>query len=382
MLEPLNEHIDEMIADKISGQITPEANVLLEKLISADERVRQQWEDSLAIISFHKTAQKVAEIDEDLAWNKLLPKLSDEPKIVKLSNHKYRWLAAVAILLPLFLVSLWFGVFNNKSNFAQNATNKAEPIKVTLSDGTTYVIEGNEGVTAGEIHFGAKSASRVGKGDADVLANEIITLDIPKGKTYAIVLDDGTSVKINSASVLKFPLVFNGQKREVELDGEAYFEVSKSGKPFIVKTREMDIKVLGTKFNVNTYSGNAAQTSLIEGSVSISNSDHAKEILIKPGQAAVKRGNNAIVVEAFSADNVLSWLDGTYFFSNMPLREIVNITNRVTGEDLYITDSKIANYRFSGALETDKPISVLLENIKSSSSAVQYVIKDGRIELY
>ncbi len=380
MLEPLSEHIDEMIADKISGQITPEANILLEKLISTDERVRQQWEDSLAIISFYTTSQKGAKIDEDLAWKKLLPKLDDEPKIVKLSN--YKWLATAAVLLPLLLVGLWFGMFNSKNNFEQNVVNKAEPIKVTLSDGTTYVIEGNAGVTAGEIHFGAKSANRIGKGNADVLANEIITLDIPKGKTYAIVLDDGTSVRINSASVLRFPLVFSGNKREVELDGEAYFEVSKNRKPFIVKTQEMDIKVLGTKFNVNTYPGNSPQASLIEGSVSVFNGNHTKEILIKPGQAAVKRGNNTFAIEAFSADHVLSWLDGTYYFSNMPLREIVNITNRVTGEDLYITDSKIANYRFSGALETDKPIKVLLENIKSSSSTVQYVVKDGKIELY
>lgn len=381
-MEPLNEHIDELIADKISGQISAEDNAILEELIGTDESVRAHWEQSLAVVSFYKAAQKVSKLDEDAAWSKLAIQLEDEPNIVQLKPYKFKWLIAAGILMPLLLAGLWFGLSPRNVQFAQNKPNKAEPIKVILSDGTTYAVESDKGVTAGEIHFGAKSASRLEQGNKTALVNQMVTLNIPKGKTYAIVLDDGTSVRINSASVLKFPLVFTGRKREVELDGEAYFEVAKNGKPFIVKTQEMDVKVLGTKFNVNTYPSNAAQTSLVEGSVSVSNFNHPKSLFIKPGQAAVKRGNNAIAIESFSSDNVLSWLDGTYYFSNMPLREIVNITNRVTGEDLYIMDSKIANFRFSGALETDKPIKVLLENIKSSSSAVQYAIKDGRIELY
>lgn len=380
-MEPLNEHINELIADKISGQIKLEDNALLEQLMSTDETVRLQYEQSLAAVSFYKAQQQFSKIDEDAAWNKLAVQIEEEPPVLRLKSYKFKWLVAASILVPLLLVGLWFGLSRSNVQFAQNKSNKAEPIKVILSDGTIYTIDGDKGVTAGEIHFGAKSANRLSQRNATA-SNEIVTLNIPKGKTYAIVLDDGTTVKINSASVLKFPLVFTGNKREVELDGEAYFEVIKNGKPFIVKTQEMDVKVLGTKFNVNTYPGNAAQTSLIEGSIAVSNASYPKAMLIKPGQAAVKRGNNAIGIESFSTNNVLSWLNGTYYFNNMPLWEIVNITNRVTGEDLYIIDSKIANYRFSGALEIDKPIKVLLENIKSSSSTVQYAIKNGRIELY
>ena len=379
-MEHLNEHIDELIADKISGQIRPEDNLLLEQIIRTNTDVRMRWEESLAAVSFYKANREVSKINDDDAWDQLLAKMEVEPKVIKLESNKWKWYAAASILVPLLLFG--FGLSKSHIQFTQSNANKAESIKVTLSDGTIYTIDNDEGVTAGEIHFGAKSANRIGQGGKNSLATETVTLNIPNGKTYAIVLDDGTSVKINSASVLKFPLVFNGDKREVELDGEAYFEVSKNGKPFIVKTQEMDVKVLGTKFNVNTYPGNSAQTSLIEGSVSVSNFSHPNAVLIKPGQAAIRRGNNRLSVESFAADNVLSWLKGTYYFSNMPLREIVNITNRVTGEDLYITDSKIANYRFSGALETDKPIKVLLENIKSSSSSIQYTIKDGKIELY
>lgn len=382
-MKPLNEQIEELIADKLSGQITPEDDELLAQLIRTDESVRQQWEESVELISFYRASKKVEGIDEQMAWDDLMAKMpsDEEPPIKKIKPSTYKWFAAAAILIPILLTALWFGLFRSNLKFNEQHAKNAETIKVILGDGTTYTLDGHKDITTGEIKFGAQSAQRVG-GNNEGRENQMITLSIPKGKTYALILDDGTTVKINSASTLKFPMFFEGNSREVQLDGEAYFEVTKRNhQPFVVKTREMDVKVLGTKFNVNTYPGNDAQTSLVEGSVAVS--DHTtKELLIKPGQAAIKGGSNLIRVEAFSADQILSWLKGTYYFNNMTLRDIVDITNRVTGEDVYITDSKIANYRFSGALKTDKPIKVLLENIKSSSSMVQYQIKDGKIELY
>lgn len=384
-MKPLNEHhIEELIADKLSGQIKVEDDELLAELIRTDETVREKWEQSVALVSFYKASALADKVDDEIAWNRLSEKI--QPAKVK-KIFTYRWYAAAGILVPLLLAALWFGVFRNNLNSSQKNA-QTEAIKITLSDGTSYELEGGKQIVTGEIRFGAQSAQRI-SGKNGNRQNEIVTLTIPRGKTYDIVLDDGTSVKINSASTFKFPLFFEGNTREVQLDGEAYFEVTKMSPsggsrrkiPFIVKTQEMDVKVLGTKFNVNTYPGNDAQTSLVEGSVAVN--DHtAKELLIKPGQAAIKRGTSTISVETFSAEQILSWLHGTYYFNNMPLREIVNITNRVTGEDLYITDSKIANYRFSGALETNKSIKVLLENIKSSSSVIQYSIKDGKIALY
>lgn len=382
-MEPLNEQIEELIADKLSGQIAPENDELLAQLIRTDESVRQQWEASVALLSLYRASKKAEHINEQRAWDKLRAKmpLNEETPVKKLKPSNYKWFAAAAILIPLLLTALWFGLLRSNVKFNERHAKNAERIKVILADGTTYILDGNKDVTAGELKFGAQSAQRTGQNGTQ-RKNQIITLAIPEGKTYALVLDDGTSVKINSASTFKFPMFFEGHSREVQLDGEAYFEVTKRNhQPFVVKTHEMDVKVLGTKFNVNTYPGNDAQASLVEGSVAVS--DHTtKELLIKPGQAAIKSSSNIIRVEAFSADQILSWLHGTYYFNNMTLRDIVNITNRATGEDLYITDSKIANYRFSGALQTGKPIKVLLENIKSSSSVVQYQIKDGKIELY
>ncbi len=380
-MEPLHEDIDQLIADKLSDQISVEDDLRLKHLIKTDDYVRKQWKQSLASVLLYKASNKASSTDEEAAWNKIADQLEQAQPMFKMKSGRRKWLVAATILLPLVAAGLWFGVFQKSLSGQKDTLSKNERVKITLSDGTTYTLDA-KGVTTGKIHFGAESANRLAQSDNSLRSAEIITLSIPNGKTYDLVLDDGTSVKINSASVLKFPVAFTGEKREVVLDGEAYFEVAKSKKPFIVKTNDMDVKVLGTKFNVNTYPGYNAQTSLLEGSVSVLSLNHSKEIFIKPGQAAIVKGDNLLTVEKFSSDDVLSWLNGTYYFTNMPLREIVNITNRVTGEDIYITDSRLSNQRFSGALKTDNPIKVLLENIKSSSADVQYRFRDGRIELY
>src|SRR5690606_15179134 len=105
----------------------------------------------------------------------------------------------------------------------------------------------------------------------DVPSETYAVLTTPKGGTYRITLGDGTTVWLNSASTLKYPLGFNGAAREVELTGEAYFDVQKQKKPFIVKSKMQSIEVLGTQFNVNAYPDEKeTQTTLVKGSVAVS----------------------------------------------------------------------------------------------------------------
>lgn len=82
-----------------------------------------------------------------------------------------------------------------------------------------------------------------------------------------MVLSDGTKVHLNSMSSLRFPVAFTADKREVELQGEAYFEVSKTGQPFIVNVNGMQVEVLGTTFNISAYPNEEYQTTLVTGSV-------------------------------------------------------------------------------------------------------------------
>ncbi len=137
-------------------------------------------------------------------------------------------------------------------------------------------------------------------------------MSTPKGGQYRLVLPDGSKVWLNSASSLKYPTVFNGKERIVELIGEGYFEIKENkAKPFIVKADKEEIRVLGTQFNVNAYPDEPSQkTSLLEGSVKI----HDK--ILKPGQAFL---NGKIVFTDLQKD--IAWKNGVFNFNDATVEE-------------------------------------------------------------
>lgn len=107
--------------------------------------------------------------------------------------------------------------------------------------------------------------------DGQVVQSALVynKVEVPQGGEYTLVLNDGTKVHLNSMSSLRFPLTFEAGKREVELAGEAYFEVNKTGHPFTVSTQGMQIEVLGTTFNISAYPGEEYQATLVSGSVKV-----------------------------------------------------------------------------------------------------------------
>lgn len=154
---------------------------------------------------------------------------------------------------------------------------------------------------------------------------EYNTIETPNGGRYEIALPDGTHVWMNAASSLKYPASFASLKeRRVELQGEAYFEVAKDKlHPFIVKTAQQEVKVLGTHFNINSYIDEPeVKTTLLEGSVNITalNSKNSKVLI--PGQQAVVKGNDLKVVDA-DVDQALSWKNGDFVFVGEDLKAVM-----------------------------------------------------------
>ena len=156
--------------------------------------------------------------------------------------------------------------------------------------------------------------------------NEVI---IPYGKKSKLVLDDGTTVWLNAGSRFAFPQEFIGTKREVFLEGEAYFEVAKNvNKPFIVSTGEINVEVLGTRFNVNAYkSDNLCETVLLEGSVNIwDNTKFIKEkIQMVPNQIATynKTEKNIALKSELESGRYISWVNGWYEFKNENFEQVL-----------------------------------------------------------
>ena len=150
------------------------------------------------------------------------------------------------------------------------------------------------------------------------------TLSTPRGGQYQVILPDGSKVWLNAASSIKFPSVFKGKIREVELKGEAYFEVAKNAAmPFKVKSTHAKIEVLGTHFNVRAYDDeNDMKTTLIEGSVKITSGNLTN--VLKPGDQAVLNGDNGMkVINDVDAELETAWKNGLFQFKDASIEEIM-----------------------------------------------------------
>jgi transmembrane sensor len=154
---------------------------------------------------------------------------------------------------------------------------------------------------------------------------EYNTIETPNGGRYEIALPDGTHVWMNAASTLKYPASFSSLKeRRVELQGEAYFQVAKDKQhPFIVKTAQQEVKVLGTHFNINSYANEPeTKTTLLEGSVNVANLNGKNSKILTPGQQATVKGDDMKVGDA-DVDQAMSWKNGDFVFVGEDLKAVM-----------------------------------------------------------
>jgi len=188
---------------------------------------------------------------------------------------------------------------------------------------------------------------------------QYMQLITPKGGQYQITLPDGTQVWLNSATKLKYPDHFEGEYRQVELDGEAYFAVEKGTQPFIVKSRQQTVQVLGTEFNIMAYADESAiQTALVSGAVKVN------ETLLKPGFEA-HFSPEGIQVAPSDLKVVTAWKNGLFYFKDASLQTVMNQLQR--WYDIEVTyQSERKGDEFNGQIPRDKPLGRVLEILKLS----------------
>jgi ferric-dicitrate binding protein FerR (iron transport regulator) len=202
----------------------------------------------------------------------------------------------------------------------------------------------------------------------EVAVNQII---IPYGKRSEITLADGTHIWLNSGSQLSYPSRFKTNSRDVYLTGEAFFDVTAdANKPFYVMTRDFKIKVLGTKFNVSSYSEDRTiQTVLLKGKVSAGkNKLFAETIDLYPGERLVydKAGNN-LAKEKVDVQLYTSWINGYLIFDNEPTTEVFKKLERYYNQRI-IASGGLGGNTFSGKLDLKDNIKDVLDNISFASS--------------
>ena len=215
----------------------------------------------------------------------------------------------------------------------------------------------------------------------DTLSVAIHKLVVPRGGEYTLVLADGTKVYLNSGSELHYPVNFKGERREVSLWGEAYFEVAKdAAHPFVVRTEDMDIQVLGTSFNVNAYPGSPyCHATLEEGSVEVSRKGQSERLV--PGeQCLFDRKAKRLSVEQVDTELFTSWRNGFYRFSQTTLEEILSTLAVWYNVVVEYDDPMTKRLRFTGKLRRFEDVRHLLSKFEETGD-VTFVIEGNRIKV-
>ena len=207
--------------------------------------------------------------------------------------------------------------------------------------------------------------------------NELV---VPVGGECHVLLEDGTDVWLNADSKLKYPIVFNGESREVVLSGEAYFEVKKDNRPFIVNLESGDITVLGTSFGVSAYPGYPNYTTLVRGSVRFT-SLRREQIVLTPGEQAVVDIFGSLKKRNVDVEEFVGWKDGVFIFKDKPLAEIMEILERWYGVHVIFQDNSLKELEYTGSLERYDSINTFLQLLEKLEE-IQYEIKGNTIVLF
>ncbi|MBD77352.1 MAG: hypothetical protein CL840_00260 [Crocinitomicaceae bacterium] len=204
---------------------------------------------------------------------------------------------------------------------------------------------------------------------------ELIVTSTSFGEQKNITLPDGSEVTLNANSSLEYPKTFTQEHREVSLNGEALFHVTKDAKrPFSVESNGLNTTVLGTTFNVSSYQDDAmVQVSLIEGSVRVSEGE--TKMVLKPGeQSTYHIESSEMTKSVFDSSSVLAWLNRDLILSNTSFTQVQKIVERKYGVKLIFKDAEIASYKVSGTFR-DPELKVFLATICTAKS-VKYEVND------
>lgn len=203
---------------------------------------------------------------------------------------------------------------------------------------------------------------------------------VPLGSRSKVVLADGSIVNLNSGSELQFPATFSSENRTINLTGEAFFNVKTDKQhPFTVKTKDFDVKVTGTKFNVCSYNDNSYVTAtLAEGVIALKMNSSSEVVKVDPGiKFQLDRRSNAHSLAEADIESEIAWKDDQFIFKNIPFPELAKRLERWYDVKLNYTDKSLQNFNFTGKFKNQETIWQVLDALKLTSP-IDYTKKSFR----
>lgn len=329
--------LSELIFKYLKGELTAEESLILQKW-KEESRVNSELFETLTNrqrIEEGLTAFNEASESKTRVKQKLENSLFHQSQLRMLKITWFRYAAVIIILFGIgsYLWNRNLRVETQGSKIVQTDTVAKDILAgsnraiLTLSDGRKVELTENT-VQIGESGINIQNSDgRLTYGKADQVVFN--TMTIPRGGQYQVVLPDGTVVWLNSGSSLRYPTLFTGSERMVEISGEAYFEVMKNaGKPFKVKINLTngeggEVEVLGTHFNINAYNDEPViKTTLFEGSVKVNRAGRSS--YIKPGQQFQSGSSGQMkTVDNANLEEVIAWKEGRFQFENADIHYVM-----------------------------------------------------------
>ena len=371
------DEIGHLLREYFLRTITEEEQYFLDCWLEESEEHRLLFERLRKDTRFAEEYGVFRETDAERAWETFCVK----NRIGRKRRVLFTWREYVAavIVLPLVIAGAWLLLSPKEMKKEMPVVQRLEPM------GRGVILE----VVGGESMVLAKEQEKmikVGNGVA-VLQNargliysdtvqrqkvDTNVLRIPRGGEFTLQLADGTKVYLNSATELRYPVAFVGQDRRVYLRGEAYFEVAKDAEhPFIVIADDVQVKVYGTSFNVNTHSHDGIRTVLVEGTVGIKGRVSDEEYMMKPNEMAFyNRASCEMEVKEVNPDLYTLWRKGVLVFERESLENIMNTLSLWYDMEIFFQSESVKSLHFSGHMKRYEQIEDILHAITDATGVV------------
>lgn len=378
-----NEKIRSIIVESVLGTLTEEDNLVLQEWLRESDQNRVLYRKLSSAIELKHKYRQYESVDVEEAFRRNQHRLypHDVNRRVKKSLP---YVAAVLVLFGVFVCLL------------MNRTGKVrEEVPVVLSAGGKHaelILANGQKV---DLHEGMEMKFRERGSNIQVKGNVVyyeerkdrVTIDeynmirTPLGGEYSLTLSDGTKVWLNAMSELRYPVAFGGDTREVELRGEAYFDVAEDeNKPFVVRTDEFSVRVLGTSFNISAYADSPlALTTLCSGHVRLTdcmNPGNERDLL--PGeQLLFHRESRKMEIRNVDTDVFVSWREGFFQFDNHTVEEVFMILQRWYNVQVFYANAEVRQELFTGKLPRFDDMMIIIDLIKRVSDLE--ITVDGKV---
>lgn len=342
---------------------------------------------------------EAAEPDWERMYRKVMPPSGRDRNQTQNRNRR-AWMRAAAVLLLALLPGLYYfyirpGSQPSPQPAAQHYSGDIAPggdkAVLTLADGSRILLDSattgrlaSQGNTVikklrdGRLTYNAGTAgSQTSSSQTSAAAFNTITT--PRGGQYRVTLPDGSNVWLNAASSLKFPAAFTGRERRVELSGEAYFEIEKdASRPFLVHSGGQTVEVLGTHFNISAYGDEPdVRTTLLEGSVKVTESASGKSRILSPGQEASVAAGSGIRVTTADPALATAWKEGKFVFDGDNIQRIMRKIARWYDVEV-VYEGNMENKNFSGSVSRFVNVSDVLRKLELTGT-IHFKIEERRI---